>query len=245
MNKIKIINLEPNRDFIEIDLDNIKVVFSTAENSRSFNRHNENGIENLKSIEKDFEVRDVIYLNQIHSDRVYVYNKGYTNIKEEEGDAIITDEKNVAIGVFTADCVPIIIVNEEKKVIATIHSGWKGTFDSIVINTINKMKSQFEINTSNTKVYIGPHIRQCCYEVSQELKEKFITKTGIEESRLFKERNLNMEECILKDLRNCGIVEENIFSLDLCTHCEKDIKLHSYRGTNGTYGRLFSFAYIK
>lgn len=245
MNKIKIINLKQNRDFIEIDLDNIKVVFSTAENSRSFNRHNENGIENLKSIEKDFEVRDVIYLNQIHSDRVYVYNKGYTNIKEEEGDAIITDEKNVAIGVFTADCVPIIIVNEEKKVIATIHSGWKGTFDSIVINTINKMKSQFEINTSNTKVYIGPHIRQCCYEVSQELKEKFITKTGIEESRLFKERNLNMEECILKDLRNCGIVEENIFSLDLCTHCEKDIKLHSYRGTNGTYGRLFSFAYIK
>ncbi len=124
---------------------------------------------------------DVEYLQQIHSDKTYMYNKYYENIKDEEGDAIITIEKNVAVGVFTADCVPIIIVNEEKKVVAAVHSGWKGTFNSIVVNTINKMKEEYNINVANTKVYIGPHIRQCCYEVSEELKEKFIRNTRVEE----------------------------------------------------------------
>lgn len=245
MNKIKIDNLKVNKDFLEIDLEGIKVVFSTAEMDRSFNRNNESGVANLESIKSDFKVCDVKYLKQIHSDKAYVYNKDYENIKDEEGDAIITKEKNVAVGVFTADCVPIIILNEEKKVVAAVHSGWKGTLNSIVVNTINKMKEEYNINITNTKVYIGPHIRQCCYEISEELKEKFIKSTEVEEGKLFKGRNLSMEKYILNDLRTSGIEENNIFSLDLCTHCEKSIKLHSYRATNGTYGRLFSFVYIK
>lgn len=245
MSKINIKDLKINKDFIEIDLNSIKVVFSTAEMDRSFNRHNDIGIANLESIKDDFKILDVKYLQQIHSDKVYVYNNNYENIKDEEGDGIITNEKNIAVGVFTADCVPIIIVNEDSKVVAAVHSGWKGTFNSIVVNTINEMKREFNINIESTKIFIGPHIRQCCYEVSEDLKEKFIKKTGIEEDRLFNGRNLSMEECILKDLRKIGIEEKNIFSLNLCTHCEKSIKLHSYRGASGTYGRLFSFAYIK
>ncbi|MGL5087706.1 MAG: polyphenol oxidase family protein, partial [Clostridium sp.] len=167
-------NVKFNKDFMEIDLENIKIIFSTAQNHRSFNRHNEEGIRNLESIKEEFNVLGVEYLQQVHSDKAYVYNKSYKNIKSEEGDAIITNEKDVAVGVFTADCVSIIIVNEEKTVIAAVHSGWKGTFNSIVTRTINKMKKEFDISVSNTKVYIGPHIRQCCYEVSEELKEKFI-----------------------------------------------------------------------
>lgn len=245
MNKIKVNELKVNNDFLEIDLEQVIVTFSTANKDRSFNRHNDIGLENLESIKRDFKIKDVKYLQQIHSDKAYIYKKGYENIKDEEGDAIITREESVAVGVFTADCVPIIIVNEESKIVAAVHSGWKGTFNSIVVNTINKMEIESSMNIDNTKVYIGPHIRQCCYEISEELKEKFISSTGIEEDVLFKGRNLSMEECILRDLRNVGIKENNIFSLDLCTHCEKSVKLHSYRGTNGTYGRLFSFAYIK
>ena len=88
----------------------------------------------------------------------------------KEGDAIITNVKNVIIGVFTADCVPVILVDEENKVIAAIHSGWRGTFESITLKTIKKMKEEFNTNEINIKAYIGPHIRKCCYEVSEELK---------------------------------------------------------------------------
>jgi polyphenol oxidase len=107
------------------------------------------------------------------------------------------------------------------------------------------MKDEFNIDTNETKVFIGPHIRKCCYEVSEELKEKFIEKIKIDEDKLFDGRYLSMQECILKDLREFGINENNIYSLNLCTHCEENVKLYSYRKSVGTYGRLFSFAFIK
>ena len=149
------------------------------------------------------------------------------------------------IGVFTADCTPVIIVDDKKKVIAAIHSGWKGTFKSITKKTVEKMVTEYKVNVRDLKVFIGPHIRQCCYEISEELKEKFINEKDIDENKLFQGRNLSMEECILKDLRDLGIKEDNINSLNLCTHCEKGIKLFSYRASNGDYGRLFAFVFIK
>ncbi|MFU7516192.1 peptidoglycan editing factor PgeF [Clostridium sp. HCS.1] len=238
-------DLKKEKDFLIYELGKINIVFSTAENDRSFNRHKDFGVDNLNSIVKDFNLDNIQYLNQIHSDNVFVYNKINGDIRSKEGDALITKEENTAIGVFTADCVPIIIADVKNNIIASIHSGWKGTFNSIVLKTLNKMQKDFNIDINETKVFIGPHIRQCCYEVSYELKESFIEKTKIEESKLFKDRNLSMEECILKDIREFGIKESNIYSLKLCTHCEEDIKLYSYRKSIGTYGRLFSFAFIK
>lgn len=242
MKKLNLNDIKINNDFLIINIENIKLCFSTAEKNRSFNRNIELGVENLKSIVEEFRLSDIQYLKQIHSDKVYTYNE--YDLKEKEGDALITNVKDVAIGVFTADCVPIIIVDNKNEVIGAIHSGWKGTFNSIVLKTLYKMKEEFNIDISSTKVFIGPHIRQCCYEVSEELKNDFLNKTKIEEKKLFKKRNLSLEECILKDIREFGILEENIYSIDLCTHCEEKLKLYSYRKSVGTYGRLFSFAFI-
>lgn len=232
-------------DFLTYDVGRITLAFSTAENNRSFNRHTDYGTNNLNRIKNQFDLKDVIYINQIHSDKVYIYDESYENIKDEEGDSLITNEKNIAIGVFTADCVPIIMVNEKSNVIATIHSGWRGTFNSIALKTLLEMKNKFNIDINETKVFIGAHIRRCCYEVSEELKNSFLEKIKIDEKILFSDRRLSLEECILKDLRKAGINENNIYSLSLCTYCESNIKLYSYRKSAGTYGRLFSFAFIK
>ncbi|MBE6053204.1 MAG: peptidoglycan editing factor PgeF [Clostridium sartagoforme] len=233
------------KDFLIYNLGKIKIIFSTAINDRSFNRHKSFGVENLNSIVKDFNLDEIQYLNQVHSDKVFIYDGLNKNIKDEEGDAIITKVDNTAIGVFTADCVPIIIADVKNNIIASIHSGWRGTFNSITVKTLEKMLNEFKIDINETKVFIGPHIRQCCYEVSEELKKSFIERTNIDEDILFKNRNLSMEECILKDLREFGVKENNIYSLNLCTYCENDTKLFSYRKSVGTYGRLFSFAFIK
>lgn len=134
------------------------------------------------------------------------------------------------------------MVDEEKAVTAAIHSGWRGTFESITLKTIDKMKNEFGSDVRNIKAYIGPHIRKCCYEVSEDLKQKFIEKKDtINEKELFNGNNLNLEACIIDDLRKSGINESNINSLDLCTYCSSDIKLHSYRKSQGSYGRMFSF----
>lgn len=247
MNKLDINSLKMHKDFIVIDNENIKVIFSTAEEGKSFNRHTKDGVNTLNSLKDEFKVEDVVYIRQIHSDFVYLYDgKDRENFIENEGDAIITKIKNTAIGVFTADCVPVILVDDKNNAVAAIHSGWKGTFKSITKETIEKMEKEFGTNPNNIKAYIGAHIRQCCYEVSEELKEKFINeKSNIDKEILFKGRNLNMEACILDDLRRMGVKEENINSLNLCTHCTDKIKLHSYRKSNGAYGRLFAFVIIK
>jgi len=246
VNKIELKELKKYKDFLVIENEKTKIIFSTAEKDRSFNRNTEEGIKELNGLKNEFGVNEVVYLKQVHSDIVYEYNgKNGEETIQKEGDALVTNVPNSIIGVFTADCVPVILIDEEKKAVAAIHSGWKGTFKSITKNAIDILSNKYGSDVKNIKAYIGPHIRQCCYEVSNELKDKFIEEKSIDEKILFNGRNLSMEECILSDLRVSGVKEENINSLQLCTHCSKDIKLHSYRSSNGAYGRLFSFVIIK
>lgn len=232
------------KDFLVLENDKSSVIFSTAEDERSFNRNTDEGIDAINSIKEDFNVDKVLYLKQIHSDIVLNY-KDEVEFIENEGDGIITNKRNIAIGVFTADCVPVIIVNEVDGVIGAVHSGWKGTFNSITKKALQKMVDLYSVNHKNTKIYIGAHIRKCCYEVSEELKEKFIKEKNIKEDILFDGRNLSLKECIIKDSIDSGISEENIYDFDACTYCEDKIKLHSYRKSNGSYGRLFSFVLLK
>lgn len=246
MKIIDINNLKKYKDVLVLEGDKINIGFTTAESDRSFNRHTDEGRGNLHSLIKDFQSDRLVYLNQIHSDITYIYNnENVIEFNENEGDAVITDNDGTMIGVFTADCVPVIIYDEEKGVIAAIHSGWKGTFNSICSKVVEKFVTEFQSQLENIKVVIGPHIRKCCYEVSIELKEKFIKQTRIDEEKLFDGRKLSMEVCIENDLLKCGIIEDNIVSLNLCTYCEEKIKLFSYRKSEGTYGRLFSFIYKK
>ena len=176
MNYIYVRDLKEYKDFWIVENGKINIVFSNAKNNRSFNRNTEEGMANLLSLKEDFNVDEVQYLHQIHSDNVINYKKEIKDFIENEGDAIVTKEKSVIIGAFTADCVPVILVDENTSTIAAIHSGWKGTFNDITKNAVEIMINDFKCDVVNIKAYIGPHIRQCCYEVSEELKEKFINK---------------------------------------------------------------------
>lgn len=242
MKKIVLSEIKREDDFLIFEEERYKVVMSTAEKDRSFNRNTKEGINELQKLKDKFNIKKIIYTKQIHSDIIFDFKgQAEEEFKENEGDAIISNIKNTAIGVFTADCVPIILVDSAKGVCAAIHSGWRGTYNSITSKTIGKLINEYGATIENIKVYIGAHIRECCYEVSEELKEKFTTKKNIDEKELFNGRNLSMEKYILKDLRDKGINEKNIYSIDLCTHCNNDIKLYSYRKSMGEYGRLFSF----
>lgn len=233
------------KDFFVIEGEKINVVFSNAEDNRSFSRHTETGLIALESIKNDFDVDKVVYIQQIHSDVVYNYRTNHKEFLDNEGDGIITDMVNTAIGVFTADCVSVILVDEIEGVISAVHSGWRGTIESIATKSLLKMVNEYNVKPKNVKVYIGPHIKQCCYEISEELKQTFLQKVNISESEIFNGRNLSMEKIIENDLLNSGVEEDNICLLDFCTFCNTDEKLFSYRKSNGSYGRMFSFAYIK
>ncbi|EGT3614658.1 peptidoglycan editing factor PgeF [Clostridium perfringens] len=226
-----------NKEFIAFNDGNIKIRFSTAYNNVNYKKEDEDGKRNLEDLKEIFSLEKVVYVNQTHS-HDFIDATGENFKGNKDCDAIVTKDKNTLIGVFTADCVPVIAYDKEKEVIAAIHSGWKGTYNKIVRNTCEYMKEKY--GCENIKVIIGPHVRECCYEVSEELADKFREVFGKE---VCNGRMLNLEECVKIQLK--GIVkEENITSVGICTYCEEKIEMHSYRQKQEMAGRLFSAVFI-
>lgn len=227
-----------NQEFITIKESGINIYFTTNHNDVNYKYDTNEGKVNLQNLKKIFNINDVCYLKQVHSDKVIeVQEDNFSG--NVEGDAIICKKTNTAIGVFTADCVPILLYDKTNKVIAAVHSGWRGTFDNIVGNTLSIMKEKY--GCKEIFAIIGPHIRECCYEVSQELVDKFNEKYG--DKFTTNSRRLSMESYIKIQLQEF-IKEDNIVSLNLCTLCSKEPEFHSYRKLGDKSGRLFSFIFI-
>lgn len=232
--------MQKNIDFITIKDDNIHLNFSTAENSLNFNRLEAEGLSNLQKLNTCFNLDSVVYLKQIHSDKIYIADG-----EIHEGDALITDKHNIAIGVFNADCVPVLMYEKNKGIIAAVHSGWKGTLKEITSKTIEKMVTEYGIKKKDINVYIGPHNRGCCYEFGNDAAQKFAEEGCYDFSKIYADGKLNLTDCIIAQSKKAGVTDDNIHDLELCTYCSKKYKFFSYRRKDGGNGRMFSFIFIK
>jgi polyphenol oxidase len=178
----------------------------------------------------------IIYLRQVHSDIFHMVDElNYNDIIGKEGDAIITASKGIAIGVFTADCVPILLGDENKKIIAAIHAGWRGTNLRIVHKVIKYMIDVLGASPHNIKAALGPCIQKCCFEVKKEVALEFKYSWKINEKWYV---DLIMEN--IAQLAEMGIPMENIETGNLCTVCNSGL-FFSYRRDNGSTGRLGAF----
>ena len=140
---------------------------------------------------------NIFLLNQIHSDKFVYINKNFKfNKKKIKADAIITDQRNIPIGVLTADCVPILLYENRKNIIAAIHAGWKGAFKGIINNVINFMIKK-GCKKRNIIAAIGPCIGQKNYNVRVDFKKKFLKKNR--NNKIFFK---NVKDIIYFDLPN-------------------------------------------
>ncbi len=212
--------------------------FSTAYNEISFKIDEKEGISNIDKLKSILNLKEIKFLKQLHSDIIIINPKS-----AEIGDAIICKEKNTAIGVFTADCAPILIFDKGTRTMAAVHSGWRGTSKLILLKTLQKMKEEYGTKTEDIIVYIGPHNGVCCYEVGEVVKEEFKKEDFYNNKSIFEGNNLNILACLRYQLNSFGVLEENVFDTNLCTYCVEDYKLHSYRKKGVNSGRLFSFLY--
>ena len=130
---------------------------------------------------------NLILMNQTHSNRVIEIKKNNCK-KKINSDAIITKVNGLALGVVTADCVPVIIYDLENEIVGCIHAGWKGAFSGIIKNTVNKIK---RLN-SNNKIFasIGPCIGEKSYEVDLNFYKKFV-RTSKKNRKYFSYKNKN------------------------------------------------------
>ena len=144
--------------------------------------------ENLKIVKNKInkDCKNIILLNQIHSNKFIYIDKNYKKKRKFKADAIITNQKKLPIGVLTADCVPILICDKKKNIIAAIHAGWKGAYKNILTRVIKFMLKK-DCHIKDIHVAIGPCISQKNYNVKEDFFKKFIKKDK-KNTKFFKKR---------------------------------------------------------
>ncbi len=153
----------------------------------------------------------------------------------ENTDALVTNEKNVALALNFADCVPIIFFDPIKKVTAIAHAGWRGTVAKIAPKTVEKMIQNFSSKPNDIIALIGPAIGKCCFEVQDEVKTKLLDT--VEESyhaQICDGNNLD-----LKLINKFQLLADGVEKIDLCeycTFCQSEL-FFSYRRENGKTAR--------
>ena len=189
---------------------------------------------------------NILSLHQIHSDILHIV-QDFPG-KRLDGDAMLTDRRGILLVIKTADCLPILIVDPRIKAIAAVHCGWRSTSQRLAQKVVQRLEEHFQCAPSSLLVALGPCIGKDCYEVGQDVLKKF------EERRLrpdvFSPHPLRSDKFFL-DLQKAnrqqlmaeGVEDENIFQVNLCTHCRNDF--YSYRRSRQTEDRMLSFIGIK
>lgn len=158
-------------------------------------------------------------------------------------DGLITSTPGLALGIFTADCVSVFLVDPDHRAVGLVHAGWRGTAAQIVPRAIERMSESFGTDPGNLKMAFGPSIGPCCYTVGAEVRDAFL-EADSSISSAFRQTGPDHWQCDLKlansqMAQRCGVAAGNILSNELCTAC--DTRFFSYRREAGRTGRTLEF----
>ena len=176
--------------------------------------------------------------HQIHSDKIiFVDHPG----DQGESDAMITDKPDLGLAISTADCVPVFLYEPKRKIIAGVHSGWRGTFLQILEKTIIKLEEEFHANPKEIKCYIGPSISQKNYEVGGDVAKYFDNRYLLPKGAKYL---LDVAKINYDILRKFEVKKENIQLSSLCSF-EWRTLLHSFRRDGNLSGRSLGVIAMK
>ncbi len=187
------------------------------------------------------DIPQVFWRKQVHGDDVLIAHKSFV-IPARAGvfkgcpdaDAYITDEKNLALAIRTADCVPVFIFDPVHRAIGLAHAGWKGTHKAIAAKTAQKMHKKYDSQFPDLKIFLGPSIRECCYQVGEEFLDYFPEHLQERDGHLY----LDVISANRDQLLQAGVKQENILDSGICTCCNKNYFSHRRDGAKA--GRMIS-----
>jgi hypothetical protein len=204
----------------------------------------------------DINPHNTVFSDQVHSDKVAVVgagDRGKGAFKESDilqVDGLMTQEPQVALVTFYADCVPLFFLDPVRRAIALSHAGWRGTIARIGAKTLEGMRRMFGTRPEECLIGIGPSIGPCCFEVDFPVAEQFakvfdkykdiIIKPGQKPGRYYV--NLWMANAL--QLEEMGIPHHNITVADMCTSCNHDL-FFSHRRDKGNTGRMAALLMLK
>jgi YfiH family protein len=213
--------------------------------------HNVEGNRNLLVRTFGITQERLVTVRQNHGSDILVINEpndDFSHFAGIEADAIITNQTGVMIGITVADCVPILLLDPVKKVVAAIHAGWQGTAAGITEKTVEGMSTIFGSRPADIQAAIGPCIGPCCYEVDQPVKDGFkhhatLWDAVAKASGTVKWR-LDLALANRIQLEDAGIATGSIQTAGQCVCCHKELYF-SYRRESGETGRQIGFIMLK
>lgn len=199
------------------------------------------------------DVGRFIIPHQTHGDKVLTINRDFLGLDLSKAtellygtDATITAEKEVFLCVTTADCVPLILYDPKKEVIAAVHAGWRGTVQRIVEKTVSEMERQFGSSPSDLMAGIGPAICLSHYEIGEEVVQRFLDEgfdlsdpAVIQGKIALDGARVDLKEINRRELLRLGVPGNRIEKTDFCTY-ERDDLFFSARRQSVHSGRMLT-----
>lgn len=195
----------------------------------------EHGFGTLASV--DETPHDVEFAQQVHGTTLL---RVPTSAGERKADALWTDQPGRAVGVYTADCVPILIAHDTARFVCAVHAGWRGSAAGIAARTVRALVAAADCRSAELRAAIGPHIGPCCYEVDRPVLEAIPERSVYLASPLPGRAMLDLFALNRLQLIGAGIPAGKIERVGGCTACDPKTYA-SYRREKGS-ARILHFA---
>jgi YfiH family protein len=190
----------------------------------------------------------VVTAQQVHQDRMWVVeglvgNQEMWLAQDDVGnDAVATRQDGFFVGVYTADCLPILLMDSQKKAVAAVHAGWRGSLLQVVAKVARELILKMGCRPEHLLAALGPSIGACCYEVGDQvlepLSDLYSRGTGVVRLKENGKGMLDLLELNRRQLLEVGLRDENLYAVGLCTYCHADLFSSYRREGKGTAGML-------
>jgi YfiH family protein len=212
----------------------------------------------------------LVALRQIHSNCVIPADR--SSSLGCKADGLMTDEPGVLLGIQTADCIPVLVADRKRRVVAAFHAGWRGTVKRIVESGVGRMRLRYGSRPEDLMAAIGPGIGPCCYSVGEETRSEFesqfayadelfrevydsdpvrtrypmlfLTQRAPGHSEIGPSLHLDLVEANRRQLLAAGLRQTSIQIVGGCTSCQREL-FFSHRGSEGRAGRMMSVIGIR
>lgn len=213
--------------------EHILTYVSTRDNDFTLNNLYEEKIANLKN---ELMFSDFADVDQVHGDHIVWIDK---ILNRPQADAIITQRKNLAISIRTADCLPVFIYCKKSEMIAVVHAGWRGTQQKILYKTLLKLNENQSEDFSSIKIAFGPCLRKSNYEVGSEFVDYFKSDVELLDGKYY----FDLIGANMRQLKDLGIKNDQVYDCGIDTFT--DDNYFSFRKEGKLAGRMISIILIR
>lgn len=171
-------------------------------------------------LRQKIDLNSLIWAGEVHGNRVTVVDKRSAGKIIKNCDGLITADNNIVLAVTVADCLPVYLYEPKEKVIGLIHLGWRGLVKKIAVKAVDLIKKHYQINPLQLKVWVGPYIKVCHYEIKNDLVKKFKNYSStviVRNKKIY----FDLAKVLIKQLQNRGVMRKNIKISRQCTYHSK------------------------